>query len=1027
MSGGPGTPQSPSETRTKAPSVHRDVARSLAERLSETVPDEVKLRAAIGKAGFHAPQVAFLNLHRLKLAPAALPDAYLQRTLEHLLDSADPDLALDHLLQVVEHHFAGLTLSEAFEGEPYRRLIHVLSFSRFLAHRIRQDASLLGAFSMSADDLREEHLRRQALDLVTTSQGKLRRKHLKRWQVDRQLGIAQLDLSESLPAPELFTLTSHLADACIEAALFAVFAELEEQGKSPPPSSAVTVLALGKLGGIELNFSSDVDLILLFDAPQDHLEQAQRFYDEVARLVLKFLSAREVEGHLYRVDYRLRPEGHTGPLTRSVVSAHDYYRRSGRPWERQMLLKARPVAGDLELGEQFCQDVRPFLVGSSLDIKAIEQMKSLRQQMEKRAQPATSGRLEVKSGPGGIRDVEYVVQFEQLLHAAEHPSVLHPNTLQSLQRLVRIHALTTVESSALRRSYLFSRRLENRLQMVDETPVHHLPKDQDSLRRLARSMGFGSAPDPVREFEDHLASSREAARTVYTSLLGGRFSEAEDVEQEIRDLLLQGSSDEERGGGLFARLSFRDPSAAFKSFVGLARPESRFLPARPRNRATLAHLTPMLIRRLLTSPEPDLALYNLARIANRISGSSAFLQTLEAQPSFLDLLVDLGSYSPHLTDTMVRDQGSLDAFVDSLLVEGLGERFRRRRISLDQLERSAQPLLLLNEYKALEQLRIGLRDIQEKANLESTLFSLARLQVHLFRRLLEWCENRALGDRQAANGSFAVLAVGKLGGLEVSYLSDADVLFLAEGSDSCYQLRTRIAQDVIGKAGEMTPLGRLFKVDTRLRPEGNSGALVSTMAGFENYYRSDRAAMFEFQALLKTSYLAGNRNLARRALDVIREQLHTRKFPNMREELLKMRDHLQQSESSTSIKRGEGGLLDAEFLTQYLQLRHLHEHPSILQRGLLRSLGRLRREGLVDPGIAEEVQRAYLFLRRVETRMQLASGTENHDLPEDPGALDLLARRCGFAEEAGGEELRRSVERARTSLRANYLKVLGED
>ena len=1026
MSAGPGTPQSPSETRTKLPSPHRSIAAQLAAELSQTVPDDVKARAAIAEAGFRAPQVAFLNLHRLKLAPRELPDGFLKRTLEHLLDSADPDLALDHLLQVVESHFADQELGPAFHGEPYRRLVHVLAFSRFLAHRIRQDADLLRAFGLGAEDLSGVHLRRQARERIQATPPAQRRRELKRWQVFRQLGIAQLDLSESLPVPELFGLTSQLADACIEAALAEVTRELEGERRPSPAAATVTVLALGKLGGIELNFSSDVDLILLFDAPEKHRDEAQKYYDEVARRLLRFLSAREVEGHLYRVDYRLRPEGHTGPLTRPLASALDYYRQRGRPWERQMLLKARPVAGDLGLGEQFCQDVRPFLIGSSLDVKAIEQIKSLRLQMEKQAQPALSGRTEVKSGPGGIRDVEYVVQFLQLMHAAEHPGVLHPNTLQSLQRLVRIHALTAVEAAALRRSYLFARRLENRLQMVDETPVHHLPKDRDSLRRLARSMGFGTAPHPIEEFEDHLASSREAARTVYTSLLGGRFSEAADVEQEIRDLLLQGSSDEERGGELFEKLGFKDGGAAFRSFMGLARPESRFLPSRPRNRATLAHLTPMLLRRLLASPDPDQALFNVALVARRLSGSDGFLKTLEAQDAFLDLLVDLGSYSPHLTDSMVRDLNCLDAFVDSLLVENVGARMRRRRIQLDRLKQSSQPLLLLNEHKALEQLRIGLRDIQQKASLETTLFSLSHLQVHLFRRLLDWCESRVRGDAPRT-GRFAVLAVGKLGGLETSYLSDADVLFLADGPEEAYQQWTRVAQELIARAGEMTALGRLFKVDTRLRPEGNSGALVSTLKGFESYYRSERAALFEFQALLKASYLAGDRDLARSALEVIREQLLQRPFPTLREDLIQMRESLQSSAPAGSIKRGEGGMLDAEFLTQYLQLRHLPERPSILQRGLLRSLDRLRREGLIDAGLAEEVERSYLFLRRVETRIQLATGTEIHELPEDADALNLLARRCGFEGSSAGDELREAVERARHNLRSAYREVLRED
>jgi glutamate-ammonia-ligase adenylyltransferase len=411
-------------------------------------------------------------------------------------------------------------------------------------------------------------------------------------------------------------------------------------------------------------------------------------------------------------------------------------------------------------------------------------------------------------------------------------------------------------------------------------------------------------------------------------------------------------------------------------------------------------------------------------MGQQFHGKASFLRSLREQGTFLDLLVDLGSYSPFLVDTLIRDPDTLDSFLDSLLVEASGARQRRERIQRSAVLGARQPLLLLNEHKALEVLRLALRDIQGHTRLPETLFALSRLAMHVLRRLLDWSSTRLLGEESLPAPGFALLAVGKLGGLEMGYASDVDLIFLCEDSSSAHTIYTDLAQDVLRQAGQHTQLGRLYRLDTRLRPEGDSGSLVSTLSGFERYLRGDRVALFELQALLKSSFLAGDRKLAHRALACVRQQLLLAGRRDLRDELRSMRQTLEDSAKGNDLKRGPGGLLDAEFLVQFLQLQFGHRHPEILSANLLRALRRLQQVDLLSEESQVRVRQNYLFLRFLDSRLQLATGTDRHVLPAEAPDLDYLARCSGFDSDQPGSELQHAVLAARDQLRNTFEQVL---
>ena len=735
-------PQSIAKTNPEPPDPFHPAAQKLIEALTANA-DERHRTEAIRGAGFTNAAATWRVLDRL-LPPEGFGTDATVELCAAALASADADAALERLQTLCLPYSSWNELPSALRGSSLRDVAKIVSFSRFLADAFTRDPTLLSVVEHSPGGW--ENRQQMALPPVPASPNLgAYRQQLKAWQLRAQLGIVHHDLADRRKPADLFRSTSRIAEWTIQRALEVSQRFLAERNQRPAESWRWTVLALGKLGGRELNFSSDVDLMFVYDLPANEVSmEAQHYFDALCRQTVKFVSQREADGHLYRVDLRLRPEGDTGPLTRSLTSSLRYYEQMGRPWERQMLLKARPIAGDRKLGQELITALRPFIIGPALDVAAISKLKEMRKRMETRAEPSASDRLEIKNGPGGIRDIEFVVQFLQLLHASRHPSVLEPNTLLAIQKLVLARVLPPHHADTLMRSYTFLRRVENRLQMVHELATHHLPTDLADLKRLARSCGY-HGDDQLTDFRRDLQGHRDAARAVYTDVLGDRFDATEDLAQRLQDQILTDPPDEEQGAAILREIGFPEAKTSFRTLLQLAHTESKFLPQRPSIRAALADVAPQLVERMLRSPAPALALHNLQRITRRISGKEAMLRSLREQTSLLDIFVDLGSFSPYLADTLVRDPDALDSFVDSLLVEAFGERFRRQRIRWESLVQARQPLLLLNEHKALEILRIGLRDIQRRASLSQTLFALSHLAVHVF--IL--CAGRIMGPEHS--------------------------------------------------------------------------------------------------------------------------------------------------------------------------------------------------------------------------------------------------------------------------------------
>ena len=971
--------------------------------------DDQALRAALQAAGFDDGRAAAEALDQL--LAAAAPDLPAEQLLAAAAQAADPLRALINV--------SGLA---ALAGRPESRaepaqLAAFLGASQHMADLLTRRPDLLASL-------------RRPFDAASAAQryqgaaaGEDRERALRLAQQEDLLAIAWADLVEQQDVEQVTLQLSRLADAVIAGAAAGLAADRQ-----------FAILALGKLGGSELNYSSDIDLI--FVRPDSVTDQASA--DRVARALVRLIGRQTPDGHLYRVDMRLRPEGGAGQLTRTLGSCLDYYRQVGRPWERQMLTKARVVSECEGAGAAFLGGTREWILQCGMDAGAIRQFKRLKSVTESRAAGrAPDERADIKHAPGGIRDIETIVQFLSLLHAQRHPGLLAPSTLMALERLRVAGAIDTLEAARLRSAYRFHRRVENLLQVMHHVQTHSLPADR---RALARLLGQRD----VEAFDAELGEHRRRVREIFERHFERAFEETAGRPARAAELVLDDRLPPERARAILAESGFARPDDALAALRRAAAPVSRFLPASPRLRSSFASLAPALLERLALAPDPDGSLDRFEAMTRGFGAREILYAELSVEPRLLDALCDLAGGSPYLADLLAGEPHVVDEFIDALLT-GVRGRERRRR-SLPGLQRLGgdAPWLQLSDHKRLETLRIGLLDLQDGLPVRDVLAELSQLCIDVLRQAFEVvlgaavrehgepASIRGLSARESAG--MAVIALGKLGGLEANYASDADLVFVYSGDGQTEDgtpnsvFFSRVAEEFIARVGGMRGTPRLYRVDTRLRPEGAKGALVTSLRALEAYYRSPRAALFERQALLKARIVAGDAELGQRVLQLVRATVRgLDQLADLATPLREMRGKIEEKAHGHDLKRGIGGMVDIEFLCQYLQLRHGAARPAVLVSETPRALEMLSELDVLPELVALDLRETYLFFRRVETRLQLALGLDTKEVPQDPSALRILALRLGYADTAEGDAghlLVADLERRALETRERYDALL---
>jgi glutamate-ammonia-ligase adenylyltransferase len=862
--------------------------------------------------------------------------------------------------------------------------------------------------------------------------------------------IGARDLLRLASVEETVRELSALAEGAIEVALRYARAQAAKDYGDFAGADALrfVVLAMGKLGGAELNFSSDIDLVYLFDGGRQSSSGGERgataglaYAARVAETLTRALSEVTGEGFVFRVDLRLRPEGQNGPIVNSLAAAMVYYESLGQTWERAAMLKARPVAGEHDLGSTFLEEIGPFVYRRFLDYTTVAEIEEMKARVDSQL---SRGRLDrdVKLGPGGIREVEFVAQALQLVHGGRDRRLRTRSTLETLRALADLGLLAPDDSRALADAYRFLRDVEHKLQIVYERQTQVIPEGPDDERLLARRLGYhvgasaaepDGASDEVARFRRDLDRHRRTVRRSFEALfIGGRSEIRREADEEVVSLL-RTLEEREAAEARLAEMGFADPAAAVENLLRL-RDGPRFSPASARRKNALYALAPALFAAIRKASNPDRALLHMAEFISAVGARTSFLALLEQNPETMRLLVGLFGSSRFLSSFFLRHPELLDSLVRADLAV-----VRKDRPTLEAA--LAGLLASANDYETQldslrrfhneEVLRIGVNDIHG-------LLGPVEVEQELS-LLAEICLEGALAIAGAAlaercgppPGRFAVLGLGKLGRRALSYNSDLDLIFVydgpAEGARglSLREYYTKLAQRLMVVLQLTTREGYVYKIDTRLRPSGSQGPLVSSLEAFREYHHAS-SAPWERQALISARGVSGDRSLIDEVEAVIEGFVYGRGItPEDVAEIARLRARMErelsrESDTRWNLKIGRGGLVEVEFVAEMLQLRYGCTHPGVRHRRPEDALDALLDEGLLGSADHRRLVDGYRFLRRVESRLRMDrdQAVDSLDL-EDPG-LGALARRLGYEGDEVAARLARDIESARKRIHAIY-------
>ncbi len=1030
------------------------------------------------------------NLDALR---AAVGDERFAELLPHLgrllARSPDADLALSHVERVLgtPHGAAQVPALLANSARGLDGLLQLLAVSQFFA-------DTFVTYPEAFDLLRAAPRRNPVTDELTAELKAITdactddASTLLAFRRFRQLHMLRIGANDILRDRALEEVTRELArvaDSSIKIALATAIKTISKRFGAPTTGGVparIAGFAFGKLGGDELNYSSDIDLMFVYDRDGETNKKSgavtnAEYYSRVVAELVRLLSSVTDRGFAYRVDLRLRPEGNAGPLARSFDSTVSYYDSRGRTWERQALIKLRPVAGDRDLRKEVMAAIEPFVYRKYFSFSEINEVKALKRKMEQHATRSGIDDTDVKTGRGGIRDVEYTVQFLQLLNGGDLQAVRQRNTLLALDALEIAGCLNPQETYLLSDAYRFLRRTEHRLQLLFDQQTHKLPTGVDDLRTLAKRMGYGevrsaergmrneASPDvvggsdlsshsalpaphsalaaqrrsPLDESQEPTLDTRQLLidpldlflkdfhdktatnRAILDHLLHQTFANDGGGSEPESDLILDPDADDAAVRAVLKKYPFRDVKAAFHNLNRLAQEAVPFLSHR-RCRHFLASIAAPLLRAVADTPDPDGTLNDLERVTASLGAKAVLYELFSVNPPSLKLYVDICASSPYLSGILTNNPGMIDELLDSLALDQprAGEEVKAE---LSELLRGAIDIdPILHSFQDKELLRIGVQDLLGKTDIHTTTAELSDVADALLNAVFDLTEPGVRAKLGDPTGTYAILGLGKLGGREISYHSDLDVVlvYAGEGNDAQHYYTT-LAQKAINLASRPGPLGKLYEVDMRLRPTGKSGSLALSLDEFERYFGCT-AQVWERLALTRARVVRGGGEFADKLMTCVREAVAGKADAVPTAEVAAMRAKLEGAANPRSLKRGRGGLADVEFAVQLLQLRHGRTHPDVLKANVWDALDALAAAELLGETDATALRDGYSFLRFVEARLRIVTDRPLTEIPEAADDLAKLARRSGFA---SAEAFLTELAAKRAAVRKAYERVLG--
>jgi glutamate-ammonia-ligase adenylyltransferase len=782
------------------------------------------------------------------------------------------------------------------------------------------------------------------------------------------LTITLQDILKIFPIQVVMLHLSTLADSILSVSLDLIEDSLKKRYGEPEDNS-VSIIALGKLGAEELNYSSDIDIIFVYKKEGEtsgiktvsgitvNKISAFEYYTKLVEELNRFLSLNTENGFVFRVDLRLRPQGQRGSLALSLSSYEEYYESWGQLWERAALIRARPVAGDRELGLQFLKTIEPFVFRKYLDFDSVDEIRRLKSQVEQIK--GSSFSRDIKRGYGGIREIEFFIQVFQLIYGGKYPILRERSTFKALHKLLQKGFIGYEDYYQLTENYIFLRTIEHRLQQLNDIQTHTIPSNEEDLNILSKKMGFDSAD----RFLEELGLRRKKVRSIYDSLLEAKKTELElglfssvfwDMDSPVNELIteeLKKTKIKDIPKTIHHLMKIRSNMYSFQTIKG---------------RRLLEKILSNFVDKALKGENPEIALSNLVDFSSILATKESYLEALSDRMELISLFNFIFCQSEYLSKMIMSSPEFLESIVEKQI----------KKKSLLMLNNEINLFLrrygeskAIRLFKKFEEMRLGILFLNKELSVERLMKSLTKVAD----TILSLLQKRYAKELN-------IIAFGKLGGREIIFNSDIDIIFITE--DYPDESTIKGAEQILRTCMSYTIDGIAYKIDTRLRPDGSKGPLINSLEGIRQYYLKN-AQIWEIQALLKARpiYKEEKRYKVQKGFIELRKEILLKKGEEITiNDIKKMRNKIKKELSKETdriydIKLGEGGLEELEFIIQYLQLKNCKKYPELLVQGTLDGINRLRKANILSESEAEIFKETYLFYRIIEILLRLRNET----------------------------------------------------
>ncbi|MEQ1647852.1 MAG: bifunctional [glutamine synthetase] adenylyltransferase/[glutamine synthetase]-adenylyl-L-tyrosine phosphorylase [Hyphomicrobiaceae bacterium] len=947
------------------------------------------------------PQPVAPFMDRIRDAPVPHDLERAHRDITDLLEIANAEPNLTTLISIMAKPGVKRLLSAIFGASPY--------LTRLM---LRRPEMLLRCLS----DAPESRFASATASLNTAVATATNRDDVMRalrfYKAEMALLTALCDLSGAWPVMTVTRVLSETADNAVRAALRYLFAEAQRKGdwldpnENPEDRSGFIILAMGKHGAFELNYSSDIDLIVFYEPSRAQLNprhEVQQFFVRLTRDLVKFMQEQTADGYVFRTDLRLRPDPGATPVALSVEAALIYYETVGQNWERAAMIKARAIAGDIEAGQQCLRDLAPFIWRKYLDFAAIADIHAMKRQIHAVkgfGHIAVAGH-DIKVGRGGIREIEFFAQTQQLIAGGRQTNLRISGTLPALNALVERGWLKADVKDELIEAYIFLRRIEHRLQMLADEQTQTLPTDQETLDILAHFSGFGD----FEQFSTALTQRLQRVQRHYARL----FEDSPALTAADTNMVFAGEADDPATVKALSAMGYKDPHRVIEGVRGWHHGRVRAIRS-PRARELLTEVQPRLIEALAKTVSPDEAFAGFDRFIAELPSGVQLFSVLRQQPAMIDLVSSIMGTAPRLARVLSKHARVLDAVLDPGFFGSIAEADALRTIVRTEMSSAADLEAALDRARVVgneQSFLIGVRVLTGTISAADAGTAYATLADELLAALAE----RVGDDMTRAHGSVlggatSVIAMGKLGGREMTATSDLDLIVVYDFDPTAQtstgprplpptQYYGRYTQRLINTFTAPTAQGALYEVDMRLRPSGQKGPVATQFASFVDY-QSREAWTWEHLALTRARVVSSSPNFAARINTAIKDVLtRPRDRVKIATDVRDMRQRIADAKGTDDIwnlKQVRGGLVDLEFIAQYLQLINAAEHPEVLDQNTREAFIKLRNAGLLAPDAAARLITATRLLHDLTQILRLSFDGTFEPTKAPDGLRRLLAQ-----------------------------------